>query len=306
MPASAVNVWAMAGINFTSLLHTPPARVVAAWRESVRQEDKWAEQHGPATDGPRLRAPAWVAMLAISTALVCLIFAGVAIGMILDGDDSGTVGLLLTLGLAVAVGLVLWIMLRRQVTKVASGWEEHYQLMAFANDNGFDAAPVAEGGDLPGRIFGRGLAGNRVRRDLVAWTQGGRQCHVATESWHSGNPPDGSPPEDQGSCRYFGVLLAEEELPPLVFGPDEIVTAGAAVEQTTTAGPTAEQVAATVFTPQVQALLAVPTAPWEAEVAGGWFIVYQPEAPDPLDIAVWERMFALVDALPPYPLAAPA
>lgn len=271
----------MAGINFTSLRTPPPARAVAAWRESVREQDQRAGRHGPASDGPRLGAPAWVAMLAISTALVCLIAAGVAVWMILDGDDSGIVGLLLTLGLAAAVGVVLWIVLRRQVTRLASGWEEHYQLMAFANDNGFDAAPVAEGGDLPGRIFGRGLAGNRVRHDLVAWTQAGRQCHVATESWHSGNPPDGSPAEDQGSCRYLAVLLVEE-------------------------WPAAEELPGTIITAQVQALLSVPTAPWEAEVVGGWFIVYQPETPDPLDVAVWERMFALVDALPPSPLAAPA
>lgn len=272
----------MEGINFTSLQHAPSPRTVAAWRESVRTQDELAERHGPASDGPRLGAPAWVGMLAISTALLCLVAAGTALGMIFSGDaDSGTVGLVLTLGIVGAVGVVLWIVLRRQVARVASGWEEHYQLMAFANDNGFDAAPVAEGGDLPGRIFGRGLAGNRIRRDLVAWTQGGRQCHVATESWHSGNPPDGSPPEDQGRCRYLAVLLADE-------------------------GPAAEQLATTVVTPQVQALLSVPTAPWEAEVVGGWFIAYQPETPDPLDVAVWERMFALVDALPPYPVAAPA
>lgn len=286
----------MAGIDFTALQDSPSPRAVAAWRESVRREDDRAGRHGPASDGPRLTAPAWVGMLAVATVIVCLIFAGTAVWMILDGDDSGTVGLLLTVGLAAIVGLVLWVVLRRKVTQLASGWEEHFQLMAFANDNGFDVAPVADGADLPGRIFGRGLAGNRVRHDLVAWTQGGRPCHVATESWHSGNPPDGSPPEDQGSCRYLAVLLAEHDLPHLALS----------IDNTLTAGPGAEQLTATVLSEQVRALLTLPTAPWEAEVAGGWFIAYQRENPDPLDVTVWQRMFALVDAVPAYPLAAPA
>ncbi|WP_114905765.1 hypothetical protein [Ornithinimicrobium murale] len=286
----------MTDINFSSLVKPPPARAVAAWRECVRREDRWAERHGPASEGPRLAAPVWVPMLAIGAALLCLLFAGTALGMLLTGDDSGWVGLLVTIGLAAAVAVVLLVVLRWRVTAVASGWEEHYQLMAFANDNGFDAAPVAEGGDLPGRIFGRGLAGNRVRHDVVAWTQGGRSCHVATESWHSGNPPDGGLPEDHGSCRYLAVLLAAEDLQPLEFRGGRTVPTQ----------PGAGEVAAVVLTPQVQALLAVPTAPWEAEVAGPWFLAYQPEAPDPLDVATWQRMFALVEALPPYPVAAPA
>ncbi|WP_109473037.1 hypothetical protein [Ornithinimicrobium cavernae] len=294
-------------IDYSSLHRTPPAREVAAWRERIRTEDERAGRHGPASDGPRLDAPAWVGIGATVAAFLCVI--SVITGVVMVVSDGDGFGLLLAAGLAAVAFGVLWAVFRWRVHRAARGWRGHYRLMAFANDNGFDAAPVADPADLPGRIFGRGLDGNRVRHDLVAWTQGGRTCHVATESWHSGNPADGGPPQDHGTCRYLAVLLSDEPLPRVVLRDGRLE-----------ADPGEDDLAATVFTPRVLDLLdgsdqpgaardggrggsrAAP--PWEAETAGGWFFAYQSGDPDPLDASTWRRTFALVDALPAARLSA--
>lgn len=318
----------MAHIDYTALRIKPSPRAVAAWRESVRVHDEEAGLHGPASRGPRPQASTWVslvAVLAIAGAVLSLIT-----GLMMLVTERDTSGIMMAAVIAASVGGGLWVYFQWKVRQLAEGWSGAYRLMAFATDNGFHAVPVAGPAELPGRIFGRGLDGNRVRHDVVAWNQSGRRCQVATESWHSGNPADGGEPDDAGSCRYLAVHIGSDDLPPMSFFawgiPDEDLStdeqAGehrVADEQTGSSSPLtggspgtqegmldprivltpgAQALATTIFTDRVVSLLSEPSQPRDAEVIGEWFLAYDLTDTDPLDVSGWERTFALVAALP--------
>lgn len=254
----------MRGIDYAPLTGDPPLRAVVAWRESVRAHDDRIGYHGPASRQADAGTPAWVGVAAIALTVLVLLGAFVGLGVLLT--EGELLGLIPGLGLPALLVAAGWVYYRRRLTRLAEGWVEPYRLTAFARANGLESLPVTGPADLPGRIFGRGLAGNRVRHDLVAWTQDGREVEVATESWHSGNPPGGGPPEDAGSCRYLAVRVDG--------APQEAV-----------------------LTDEVVRLLDDPDQPREAEVVGGWFLAYDVGDPDPLDVADWERTFALAAAV---------
>ncbi|USQ77517.1 hypothetical protein [Ornithinimicrobium cryptoxanthini] len=327
----------MAHIDYTALRMKPSPRKVAAWRESVRAHDEQAGLHGPASHGPRPHASSWVivvASLAIAGAVISLIT-----GLMILLTERDTFGLLAAAVVAAFVFGGLWVYFQWKVRQLAEGWSGAYRLMAFAADNGFHAVPVAGPAELPGRIFGRGLDGNRVRHDVVAWNQSGRRCQVATESWHSGNPADGDEPDDAGSCRYLAVHIGSYDLPQMTFfawgipdedqsddeqtdGPrlgDEQTDAHRAGDDPGNPGtqsgeppseqehdldprlvlvPDSQALAQTIFTDRVVSLLSDPAQPRDAEVVEEWFLAYDLTDTDPLDVAGWERTFALVAALP--------
>lgn len=288
----------MAGINYTALTTEPAAKDVAAWRQSVRKADEEAGRHGPASGSPDPVAPAWVGAATIVGLSILVLL--LATGLWLFFAEGETVGLGLSLTLAaVLVGAVAGVY-KRRVTQLAHGWEQPFQMMKFARDNGFEAAPVAGPADLPGRIFGRGLSGNRVRHDLVAFTHRGRQVEVATESWHSGLPAGGGEPEDAGTCRYLAVELGISGLPPLQFRgwEDQFSKMRGVPHFQLQVPPGAEEVAKAIFNDEVLRWLTAPEQPRQAEVIGGWFLAYDLQPSDPLDVTAWERTFALVDALP--------
>lgn len=224
------------GIDYRALRVRPSPRRVAAWRESVRQYDEQAGMHGAAS-GPRVHASRWVGIAAVFTMIFAVICVLTGLAMLAtDGDLFGVffAAAVVTFGAAAA-----WVYFQWRVRHLAEGWRDPYRLMAFAKDNGFHAVPVAGPADLPGRIFGRGLEGNRVRHDVVAWVQSGRQCQVATESWHSGAPSHGGAPTDEGSCRYLAVRISDQPLPltmfdalgyPSIDGPPEEDGVGADAE----------------------------------------------------------------------------
>ena len=205
--------------------------------------------HGAAS-GPRVHASRWVGIAAVFTMIFAVICVLTGLAMLAtDGDLFGVffAAAVVTFGAAAA-----WVYFQWRVRQLAEGWRDPYRLMAFAKDNGFHAVPVAGPADLPGRIFGRGLEGNRVRHDVVAWVQSGRQCQVATESWHSGAPSHGGAPVDEGSCRYLAVRISDQPLPltmfdalgyPTIDGPPEDDGIGADVEddEGTGAEPVSEE-----------------------------------------------------------------
>jgi hypothetical protein len=145
-------------------------------------------------------------------AAICVL-TGLAM-LLTEGDLFGVffAAAVITFGAA-----AVWVYFQWRVRQLAEGWGDPFRLMAFANDNGFHAVPVAGPAELPGRIFGRGLEANRVRHDVVAWVQSGRQCQIATESWHSGEPGHGGLPADEGSRRYLAVRISDQALPLTVF-----------------------------------------------------------------------------------------
>lgn len=250
----------MRGIDYAALTGDPPLRDVVAWRESVRRHDERIGYHGPASGGDTEPAPAWVGAAVIWAAILVGLCAVVGVGVLLrDGEWLGLIPAVVIPAILIAG---LWFYYRRRLELLADGWVEPYRLMAFARSNQLESLPVTGPADLPGR----GLAGNRVRHDLVAWTQDGREVEVATESWHSGNPPGGGPPEDAGSCRYLAVHVGE-------VSPESVLTE------------------------EVQLLLTDPAQPREAEVVDGWFLAYDFGDPDPLDVGDWQRNFALAQAV---------
>ena len=319
----------MAHIDYTALRMRPSPRKVAAWRESVRAHDEHAGLHGPASHGPRPHASSWVGVVAglgIAGAVISLIT-----GLMILLTERDTFGILAAAVVAAIVFGGLWVYFQWKVRQLAEGWSGAYRLMAFAADNGFHAVPVAGPAELPGRIFGRGLDGNRVRHDVVAWNQSGRRCQVATESWHSGNPAAGGEPDDAGSCRYLAVRIGSYDLPRMTFSAwgitdddhveDDQTGEGQAEDEQTgerqaTDEPTGERqeedeldprlvlapgsaaLARTIFTDRVVSLLSDPAQPRDAEVVEEWFLAYDLTDTDPLDVAGWERTFALVAALP--------
>lgn len=256
----------MNDIDYTPLTTEPDARDVARWRESVRRHDEAIGHHGPASGdgGGGNAAPAWVGVAFIWWTIVALICTVAGWWILLS--EGATSGLIFGLGAPVLWLLSGWLLARSRVQPAVEGWTEPYQLMAFARANGLESVPVTGPSELRGRIFGRGLAGNRVRHDLVAWTQDGRQAEVATESWHSGNPPGGGRPKDAGSCRYLAVQVGDV--------PED-----------------------SVVTEEMQRLLDDPAQPREAEVVDGWFLAYDFGDPDPLDVGDWQRSFALARAV---------
>jgi hypothetical protein len=288
----------MAGINYTALMTEPAARDVAVWRESVRKADQEAGRHGPASDAPAGQAPAWVGVATILGLGLLVLF--LSTGLWLFFAEGETVGLAISLTLGVVLTGAVAGVYRRRVTRLAEGWHEPFQLMKFAHDNGFAAVPVTGPADLPGRIFGRGLAGNRVRHDLVAFTHLGRQVEVATESWNSGLTAGGGEPEDAGTCRYLAVDLGVTDLPHLQFRTwqDQFSTMRGAPHVQLQVPPGSEEVATAIFNDEVLRWLTAPEQPRQAEVIGGWFLAYDLKPSDPLDVTAWERTFALVDALP--------
>ena len=308
----------MAHIDYTALRMKPSPRKVASWRESVRAHDEQAGLHGPASHGPRPHASTWVgvvASLAVAFAVISLIT-----GLMILVTERDPFGILVAAVVAAFVFGGLWVYFQWKVRRLAEGWSGAYRLMAFAADNGFHAVPVAGPAELPGRIFGRGLDGNRVRHDVVAWNQSGRRCQVATESWHSGNPADGDEPDDVGSCRYLAVRVGSYDLPQMTFaawgvpdedqrgdepaGEDDHQPENREAEQPSgldprlVFAPGSEALAETIFTERVVSLLSDPAQPRDAEVVGEWFLAYDLTTTDPLDVAGWERTFALVAALP--------
>ena len=321
----------MGPIKYTALKAKASPRQVAAWRESLERQVDHRESQDAA--GFSLRASRWVgpaAVLAVAFGVVAVL-AGLL--RLFDRADTG----LLTFAAVVATIAfgTLWVFLQRRVRTLAEGWRDPYRLMSFAKDNGFHAVPVAGPGELPGRIFGRGIEEHRVRLDVVAWVQGGRQCHVATECWDSGTPERGGQPQDSGSCRYLAVRIGAEELPHVEFdavaevrtdaAPDEHADAGAG-ELPGTEGRSAEQLpvalphhasarltteggttrwAQSVFSERLLRLLTHSAQPRDAEIVDRWFIAYDLKDADPLSVSAWERTFQVVAALPAYPLAPP-
>jgi len=187
-------------IRYSALRAKASPRKVAAWREQVLQEVEQREQgiHGPdRVAGVRFRASTWVRVVGVLTLFFGVL--SVAAGVVELTDRGNTGGISVAAILATLAFGLTWVVLQRQVRELAQGWRDPYRLMSFARDNGFHAVPVATPADLPGRIFGRGLEEHRVRLDVVAWVQGGRQCHVATECWSSGDPHGGGTPVDEGS-----------------------------------------------------------------------------------------------------------
>lgn len=312
----------MAHIDYTALRMKPSPRKVAAWRESVRAHDEQAGLHGPASHGPRPHASSWVIVVAglgVAGAVLSLIT-----GLMILLTERDPFGILAAAVVAAIVFGGLWVYFQWKVRQLAAGWSEAYRLMAFAADNGFHAVPVAGPAELPGRIFGRGLDGNRVRHDVVAWNQSGRRCQVATESWHSGNPAGGGEPDDAGSCRYLAVRIGSYDLPQMTFFawgiPDDATSDDQQTDERQAddqqadeespaeqdhdldprlvLAPGSQALAQTIFTDRVVSLLSDPAQPRDAEVVEEWFLAYDLTDTDPLDVAGWERTFALVAALP--------
>lgn len=304
----------MGPIKYSALKAKASPRQVAAWRENVLREaaregeDDGTEQSHP----PTLRASRWVAVAAALTLIFGVLSVTAGLAELLDRADTGAVPVAATAA-TLAFGL-LWVVLQRRVRELAEGWRDTYRLMSFARDNGFHAVPVATPADLPGRIFGRGLDEHRVRLDVVAWVQGGRQCHVATECWSSGDPVGGGAPLDEGSCRYLAVRIGRDPLPHTEFAafghqePDLTGDERALVAQDprllTATG--AERWAATLFSDRVARLLTHSRQPRDVEVVGDWFIAYDLADSDPLSASGWERTFQLVSALPQFPVAPPS
>lgn len=289
----------MAGINYTALTTEPATRHVAAWRESVRKADEQAGRHGPASDSPAdTTAPAWVGMATVTGLGVIVLFLATGLWQFFAEGETVGLGISLTMA-AVLVGAVAGVY-KKRVTRLAQGWDEPYQLMKFARDNGFEAAPVTGPADLPGRIFGRGTPGNRVRHDLVAFKHVGRQVEIATESWNSGLPAGGGDPVDAGSCHYLAVELGFTDLPHLQFRAweDQFSAMRGAPHFQLEVPPGSEEVAKAIFNDEVLRWLTAPEQPRQAEVIGGWFLAYDLHAASPLDVPAWERTFALVAALP--------
>ncbi|MCK0113968.1 hypothetical protein MWU75_17640 [Ornithinimicrobium sp. F0845] len=299
----------MGPIRYSALRAKASPRKVAAWRESVLREtahdDRGENTHGSEARGPALRASTWVGVVAALT-LVCGALS-VAAG-ILELTDRGNTGGLSAAALLATLALGLsWVVLQRRVRQLAEGWRDPYRLMSFARDNGFHAVPVATPADLPGRIFGRGLDEHRVRLDVVAWVQGGRQCHVATECWSSGEPRGGGTPLDEGSCRYLAVRIGQVPLPFAEFTAFDTETQEPPVSDRQLVRATAgtERWAASLFSERVTTLLTHSRQPRDAEIVGEWFIAYDLTDADPLSPSGWERTFQLVAALPAFPVAPP-
>lgn len=305
----------MGPIKYTALRAKASPRRVAAWRESIERQGDQRESEDSA--GFSLRASRWVgpaAVLALGFGVVSVL-AGLL--RLFDRADTGLLAFAAVVA-TIAFG-TLWVFLQGRVRALAEGWRDPYRLMSFAKDNGFHAVPVAGPGELPGRIFGRGLEEHRVRLDVVAWVQGGRQCHVATECWDSGPSADSEAPQDSGSCRYLAVRIGAEELPHVEFDAvaleptdayDEadvqrpVALAGHDSSSLTTEGGTTRW-AQSVFTERVLRLMTHSAQPRDAEIVGRWFIAYDIKDADPLSVSAWERTFQLVAALPAYPLAPP-
>ncbi|QDO88368.1 hypothetical protein FNH13_08435 [Ornithinimicrobium ciconiae] len=313
----------MGPIRYGPLRAKASPRRVAAWRESVLLQE--AREHPETSAAPVLRASRWVVVAALLTVLF-----GALTGLIvllLLSHRMTEAGPLVVAVLATSGSAVLWALMQKQVRQQAEGWRDPFRLMTFAHANGFHAVPVANPADLPGRIFHRGLEEHRVRLDVVAWVQGGRQCHVGTECWSSGDDtgPRGTP-QDEGSCRYLAVRIGKEALPRAefdAFGADESAVATTQEVDSRSAGsslslapsardprirvePGAEQWVEALFSERVTRLLTNVHQPRQAEVVGEWFITYDLNDAEPLSISGWERTFHLVAALPAFPVQPPS
>lgn len=320
----------MGPIKYSALRAKASPRRVAAWRERVLREveQRDVEQRGehedgapPSTGHPRaLRASFWVGIVGLLTLISGAL--SVTAGVLELTDRGNTGGLSVAAVIATLAFGVSWVVLQKQVREIAEGWRDPYRLMSFAKDNGFHAVPVATPADLPGRIFHRGLDEHRVRLDVVAWVQGGRQCHVATECWSTGEPPGGGTPVDEGSCRYLAVHIGQEPLPRVVFDALDDQGPGTSAHPTARGTGSAADVAgldprvhtregterwaAALFSDRLTRLLSHSKQPRDAEVVGEWFIAYDLGDSDPLSASGWDRTFQVVAALPAYPLAPPS
>lgn len=310
----------MGAIRYGPLRGKASPRRVAAWRETVLREEA-RDLAGSAT--VPVRASRWVLVGATLTIVFGALAGTVVLLLLLDRLTEATP--LVAAVLATGGSGVLWALMQRQVRQTAEGWRDPYRLMTFAHANGFHAVPVAAPADLPGRYFGLGPEEHRVRLDVVAWVQGGRQCQVGTECWGPGaDSGPGGGPTDDGSCRYLAVRIARDPLPYAEFdafgddtGPDQQQGDGPQPGggPSLTASPLdprirteagAERWAEQIFTHRVTQLLSNVHQPRQAEVVGEWFITYDLHEADPLSISGWERTFHLVAALPPFPVQPPS
>lgn len=297
----------MGPIKYSALRAKASPRQVAAWRESVlRSNDHPGVADSDTIPRHRLKASTWVVVVGVLALVSGLVSVGAGILEVTDRAATGTLSVVATVAtLALGVG---WVLLQTHVRQLAEGWRDTYRLMSFAADNGFHAVPVATPADLPGRIFHRGLDEHRVRLDVVAWVQGGRQCHVATECWSTGEPEGGGAPIDEGSSRYLAVKIGEEPLPRTHFFPNapaESADAQAGPDPRLRVAAGTEHWAQALFTDRLTKVLTHSKQPRDAEIVEEWFIAYDLSDIDPLSASAWERTFQLVAALPAFPVAPP-